>query len=392
MLDQLACLFAPRLPDLTDWPAPLLPLPTQEPELVDRAQAVFSALDQLAFNGADRETNPYKLLLGLGCRDPITREADQLPGRAGRAPHYERLGAYATVGIPIRDGFTLRGHHSMGPPGAPIVIVVHGIFDSHVSPYVVELAEVLRRWGFHVFALDLRDHGLARGEPPPPSLGIEEGRDLLAAAKALGRGEGVSVGLLGLSYGGHCVVRAAHEASRTDQAHLLRGGVMAVGAPLDVARGAAAFDDGSLLPQPQGLVDRAMFWGVMRTVKQHLVQRLAEQGKTAGADRVYGQYIREVILPAYPELPQDPDRFLAQATCATPEVMAELAVPTALIHPVDDPLVPVQHMRSALAAAAGNPLVHGVELPLGGHVGLSAVDPASTLELLAAFFGRLRDG
>lgn len=392
MLDQLACLFAPRLPDLTAWPAPPLPLPGREVELVDRARAAFAALDQVVFDGGERETNPYKLLLGLGCRDMVTREADQLPGRAGCAPNYDRFDAFTTVGIPIKDGVTLRGHHSQGPPGAPIIIVVHGLFDSHVSSYVVELAEVLRRWGFHVVALDLRDHGLSRGVPPPPSLGIEEGRDLLAAAKALSRGEGVSVGLLGLSYGGHCVVRAAHEAGRTGQAELLRGGVMAVGAPLDVAEGAAAFDDGSRLPRPSGVVEKIMFWGVMRSVQQHLVQRLGEQGKTAGAEGVYSQYIREVVLPAYPDAPQEVDRFLDEASCTKPSVMAELAVPTALVHPVDDPLVPVEHMRRALAAAQGNPLVHGLELPLGGHVGLSAADPGSTLQLLAAFFGRLRDG
>jgi predicted alpha/beta-fold hydrolase len=392
MLDRIACLLAPQLPDLTAGPAPALPNPCREPDLTDRARAAFEALDQIAFEAGGRETNPYKLLLGLGCRDVLTREADQVPGRAGMAPNYERFDGYATLGIPLGDGVTMRGHHSQGPPGAPIVIIVHGLFDSHVSGYVVELAEVLRRFGFHVVALDLRDHGLSRGVPPPPCLGLEEGRDLLKAARALSRGEGVSVGMLGLSYGGHCVVRAAFEASRTGHADLLRGGVMAVGAPLDVAEGVRAFDDGSRLPRPGSLFERVMFWGVQREVNRQLKVRMKEHGLSAARRSVYEQYIRQVIMPAYPDGPGDLDALLLEASCARPEVMAELAVPTALVHPVDDPLVPVEHMRKALAAAGGNPLVHGLELPLGGHVGLSAADPRSTMELLAAFFGRLRDG
>jgi len=392
MLEQLACLLAPRLPDLAAAPAPPLPNPCREPDLTDRARAVFDALDRISFNGAGRETNPYKLLLALGCRDMVTRAADQVPGRAGMAPNYDLIGGFTTLGIPLGNGVTMRGHHSQGPPGTPIIIIVHGLFDSHVSGYVVELAEVLRRYGFHVVALDLRDHGLSRGIPPPPSLGLEEGRDLLAAARALSRGEGVSVGMLGLSYGGHCVVRAAYEAGRTGQADLLRGGVMAVGAPFDVAAGTKAMDDGSHLPRPKSLFERAVFWGVLRTVNRQLAGRMAEHGLSAGRRDRYAQYIREVILPAYPDGPSDLDSLVQAASCARPEVMARLAVPTALVHPVDDPLVPVEHMRRALAAAQGNPLVHGLELPLGGHVGLAAADPRSTMELLAEFFGRLRDG
>ena len=71
--------------------------------------------------------------------------------------------------------------------------------------------------------------------------------------------------------------------------------------------------------------------------------------------------------------------------------MGLIRVPTAILHPTDDPLVPVTHARCAQEAAAGNPFVHVRELPVGGHVGLAGADGPGTLALLASFLGPLRD-
>lgn len=393
MLEWLPCLLAPRVEPLVAHPAPPLAAPGREADLATRAAAAAKRVAELApafASGPD----PARLLLALGCTNALTRAADQDPETAGRAPVYEPFGAWAPLAIPLPDGVTLHGHHSLGPPGAPIVVVVHGLFDSHVTLYVVELAEVLRRWGFHVVALDLRDHGRLRGRPPTPGLGLAEGRDLLAAVEALTRAEPVSVGLLGLSYGGHCVVRAAHEASRAGKAQLLRGGVLSVCAPLDLPAALAAFDGRVALPRPPNLLGRVVLWGLLRTLRSQLGGRLEEAGLPRRGAAPFRRYVERVLLPGHPGVAPagDVDGFLEAAASAKPEVLADLEVPTLLVHATDDPLVPVDHLQQALAAAGDNPLVHGLELGAGGHVGLAACDGPATLELLSRWFGALRDG
>ena len=389
MLDWLACRFAPRLLDLAAVPTPELPEPSGSNDLAERTLEAFAALDASPFQGSG-VTDPYRLLMGMGCSDLITREADQNHDTAGRTPNYRRAPAFQPVEIPIEGGPVLTGQRSTGAPGAPVIFVVHGLFDSHVSGYVVEYAESLRRFGFHVLALDLRDHGQLLGGAHRPSLGVAEGRDLFAAARALSRAEGVSVGLLGLSYGGQCVVRAAHEATLAGEPEVLRGGVMSVCAPLNMQRALGDFDDPSQLPRPHGLMNRAIFRELMRVMDRHL--RLRPPSVRLPKHRAFEAYIREVLIPAYPEMPPLVGAFQGVARSTQASVLGAVQVPVAVLHPTDDPLVPVSHAHDARVAAGDNPYVHVRELPHGGHVGLGAVDGPGTLGLLASFFGTLRDG
>jgi predicted alpha/beta-fold hydrolase len=390
MLDWLACqLLAPRLVDLTQVPTPPLPEPWVDNDLLTRARRTHEELDALEWQ-ARGPINPYKLLMGMGCRDLTTREADQQPDTAGRAPNYAPYPAFQPLEIPLDGGPVLTGHHSTGAPGAPVVMVIHGLFDSHVTGYVVEYAEVLRRMGFHVVALDLRDHGRQLGRGLPPSLGIEEGRDLFAAARTLSHAEGVSVGIVGMSYGAHCAVRAAHEATLAGEPEVLRGGVLALCGPLDIHEAILGFDDHGRLPGADAFMDRMIFSELMKVLDRFL--RLRTRGVALPRADAYRVYVEQVLLPAYPEMPGEFDAFLDEARSSQPAVMGKLAVPTAIVHPVDDPLVPVTHARRAREAAGDNPYVHVRELTFGGHIGLAGVDGAATQQLLATWFGRLRDG
>ena len=390
MLDWLACRFAPRLVGLDTLQTPDLPDPAPDEELLARALRSFGEVDQLTFQPSGPTTNPIRLLMGMGCRDLITREADQHPDTAGRTPNFDRHPAFQPLEIPVEGGPVLTGHHSTGAPGAPIVIVVHGLFDSHVAGYVIEYSEALRRFGFHVVALDLRDHGRLLGSEHVPSLGLEEGRDLLSAARTLTRAEGVSVGLLGMSYGGHCVVRAAYEASAAGEADVLRGGVMSICGPLDVYEAIVAFDDRSRLPKAEGFIDRMIFRELLKVMERHL--RLRSRGHQLSANQTYESFVRQVVLPGHPKQPNLVGAFLGKARSAQPGITDAIQVPTLVVHSIDDPLVPVIHARRAKQAAGENPFVHVREVPFGGHVGLGSADGPGTLELLGTFFGRLRDG
>lgn len=388
MLAWFVCRFAPRLRPLLGVPTPELPEPAEQDDLRERAAAVLAALDGLVLR-PEGELDPFRLIFGMGCEDLAGREADQDPTLAGGGRTWAPFGAFQPVEIPVGDGLSLPGRHSVGPPGAPVVIVVHGLFDSHASAYVVPYAEALRRMGFHVVALDMRDHGRLRGKGRVTTLGLHEGRDLLEAARVLGDAEGVSVGILGLSFGGVCAVRAAHEASKAGRPELLRGGVLTIGAPLDMQELVGAFDDPSRLPRPSSLTARLVRRGVLSTLRRHLALRVPPGTSVSRAGHDAESYVREVVLPACPDAPPLVGSFLGLVRCTQKSVLGTLGVPTAIVHSTNDPLVPVLHARRARDAAGDNPCVRVLELPEGGHVALQHVDPAYTQELLATFFGGL---
>ncbi len=395
MLTWFASLAAPKLSDplAAEWPE--LVDPSGIPDLAGRGAAVIEEALATRFPKAGTpggSLDGFRLIWGMGARDLIRSEADQNPELAGRTPTFADYPAFQPVELPIGDDVVLTGRRSTGAPGAPIVMVVHGMFDSHTARYVVELSEGLRRWGFHVLALDMRGHGQRLGVGPPPSMGLYEGRDLLAAAKMLTRQESVSVGILGLSYGGQCAVRAAHEATLAGEEEVLRGGVLSVGAPLNTTRAVGHLDDPSELPRGSSFLQRRIAGQISAVVRRQLRLRGRQQSSNPTASESFAGYIREVVLPAYPDTPPLVGSFLGEARSTQPGVLDKLAVPTLLVHSADDPLVSISHLDDATELARDNPLVGTLRLSGGGHCGLLYADLEGTTELLSTWFGRLRDG
>jgi predicted alpha/beta-fold hydrolase len=388
MLSWLACQLAPKIGDLAATPVPALPEPGRAEAPSDRAREAAAALAAVPFRPRT-DIDAHGALMALACRDLVTAEADQHPDTAGRTPNWAPYPEFQEVEIPGSGGVTLTGRHSVGPPGQPVVIVVHGLFDSHVSRYVIEHAVSLAHMGFHVVALDMRDHGRLRGKKPPGSLGVHEGKDLFAAASALGDKEGVPVGILGLSFGGQCAVRAALEATLAGRPEVLRGGVMTLSAPLQIQEAICALDDRTRLPPPQGLRRKLITRELYAVLQRHLRLRLGEQ-KLAHPAADYEGYIREIVLPAYPDLPNLVGAVLGAARCTQPSVLGAIKVPVAIVHAADDFLVPPLHLREAKRAAGDNPFVTTRELPAGGHVSFAIADPVGTMGMLAAWFGTLR--
>lgn len=391
MLRWLLGLVAPRLVPLHAAPSVALPDPSDAPDLADRAAATLAEVAEAPYEGG-RGPSAGRLLLGMGALDLVTREADRNPDTAGRTPNYAGFPAFQPVQIPGADGVVLKGHHSTGAPGAPVVIVVHGLNDSHVSHYVVEHAEVLRRWGFHVFALDMRSHGQLLGAAPPPSLGPHEGRDLFAAARALADKEGVSVGILGLSYGGQCAVRAAHVASAEGRPDVLRGGVMAVCAPLNIHEAVCSLDDPSRLPRLPSVFERLMVREMVRFIRKNMRNRSRHGRPGLPPCESHEMFVREVVIPAYPDALPLAGAYLGAARSSQAKIMGDLSVPTLVLHSDDDPIVPPLHAHEAREAAGDNPMVGVRVVHGGGHVALGYADGPNYLRLLATFFGRLRDG
>lgn len=109
------------------------------------------------------------------------------------------------VEIPSRDGTTLRGTYTLGRPGAPAILLVHGRSDSRAR--MVSWADALAARGAHVLRIDLRGHGVSGGVAV--TFADREPEDVIAAADWLATQSNVGeLHVLGASMGGGAVLAA----------------------------------------------------------------------------------------------------------------------------------------------------------------------------------------
>jgi uncharacterized protein len=89
---------------------------------------------------------------------------------------------YQAVSFPSRgDHVPLAGWYVENRPGAPVVIVVHGIRESRHDGKVLTAAGMLARGGYNVLLFDLRNHGDSGRDGGRTSMGNREYRDVLGA-------------------------------------------------------------------------------------------------------------------------------------------------------------------------------------------------------------------
>jgi pimeloyl-ACP methyl ester carboxylesterase len=137
----------------------------------------------------------------------------------------------------------LHGRLALRPERAPLVILVPGLFQSSSFHQMRNAAAVLYSVGMSVLIIDQRAHGATLAAQPSvaTTLGVYEGRDLVAVADALRARDGCAgyvkrVGLLGFSAGGTSVLRAFmddRKAASTAGQLRFDGGVLAVSPVLD---------------------------------------------------------------------------------------------------------------------------------------------------------------
>lgn len=141
------------------------------------------------------------------------------------------------IHVPTRDGASV-ALHRRALPGAPPVLLVHGISSNHHFWDLMpgrSLAQHLHAEGFDVWNMDLRGHGSARtlpdGSPQPAPWAIDHygQHDLPAAIAHIQAATGQSqLGYVGHSMGG--MVLAIHLATSTDPGLFA---AVTVGSPLD---------------------------------------------------------------------------------------------------------------------------------------------------------------
>jgi len=259
-----------------------------------------------------------------------------------------------------------------GAPARPGLIVVHGLFSSRRFDYVRQIAvHAYYEWGFNVLALDLRSFGLTNlTSQAPTTVGWKEGEDVVAAGRYLKQLGATTVGALGISLGGSAVLGACH-ADGADET--LEGGILAISPPADVRAMATRLSRRLPLSHPAYALNRG-FWAM-------LTSRIREAGWEGIEDFLdpleqvsaayYGVEAEELWRRASPR-----------------EHIADARVPVLVLHPDDDPVIPVEHARMLDEAARDNDLVRVWTLPGGGHGAIDAVDREWFYAVARGFFER----
>jgi predicted alpha/beta-fold hydrolase len=267
-------------------------------------------------------------------------------------------------------------------PGAPAVVIVHGIAGSKDSHCCMRAAVAIHRCGYHAVRVDMR--GAGDSVVDAPSLyhaGITSDLDLVVRHLANDpRVSGVLV--LGFSGGGSQALKLVGEWGDRPPAGVVA--VATVSAPLDYTRVAPRMDSLPCLPYRfhvlRGLLDRARAFVVHHPMRAHY--RLADLD---GIKR-FRRYDGEIIVPMH----GFPDVDTYYRAASSGPSLDKVRVPTILIHAEDDPMVPIDTVRPWLENASRSVRVKLTKH--GGHIGwLAGLDETSwikgwaTSEALAFF-------
>ena len=271
-----------------------------------------------------------------------------------------------------QDGTPLCGYLAVQPssdPG-PSLILAHGLFSSKNSAAVQALAlRAYYRWGFHVLALDLRNHGdSSRLSGAPTSLGYRESDDILAAARFLASIDRVNtVAVVGTGIGASSALLAA---GRTTPDRPLAGGVVAVNGYARASREAEFL---SATGRP---------WSPAYAIRLRFGLVLLLKTVTCGPRPVTDlrRYIREVAAQYYEISEEELYRKASPAGA-----VSAIEVPCLIIHSRDDPVIPVAEARELEALASENPMVGVLVAPAGGHAMYQAVSPGWFYTVLETF-------
>jgi dienelactone hydrolase len=226
----------------------------------EQLHPLFGGLTTLSYFGADAKARafdqrivPAEVASGTsleqGCAAPFAAApiGADVPGFAGvwiplaihggQAPAAVSCDEHGrALGEDAEQSFCMFARTALQPGGPhPLIVVVHGLFDSSAQYYVQRTAAVLYQHGYSVLLPDLRDHGDTLRAAPrlATTLGVLEGPDLLALAKALRQSCALRVsrlGLAGISGGALASLRAF----TLDSAETFDAGVLALSPLLDV--------------------------------------------------------------------------------------------------------------------------------------------------------------
>jgi predicted alpha/beta-fold hydrolase len=306
----------------------------------------------------------------------VTDQRDYAPARWLPGPH--AMTVFATVARPLPrppqrrerwelpDGDFLDVDRTPGAgPGAPVLVVLHGLEGSSRAPYVRGLVAVARRRGLAAVAVNFRgcsgeENRLARFYHSGETGDLAHVVGRLAAERP-----GRPIVVAGFSLGGNVAAKWMGECGDA-----LPGEVRAAAAispPFDLARCARALD----APGFWNLVYRERFLGRMRRKALRKAPRFPDVFDVPAirAARTFAAYDGAVTARIHGFA--SAEDYWRRSSSG--RFLAGVRRPLLALLAADDPIAPLDD--DAVAAARRNPAVTLVVTPAGGHVGFVSGAP-----------------
>jgi len=234
-------------------------------------------------------------------------------------------------------------------------ILVHGLEGSSESQYVLGNANKLWRAGANVIRMNMRNcGGTERLSPTLYHSGLSGDVDAVMRF-FLERERLQSIALVGYSMGGNLVLKLAGELG-TNAPSQLRS-VVGVSPAIDLGPSAAA------LHLPQNRIYERRFLRALRKRfrrKAMLFPRAYDPNRAEGIDSL--RDFDDRITALYSGFCSAEDYYFRAAAA---RVVAQIAVPTLVLHALDDPFV--QITPESLAALQANPHITLLQPEHGGH-------------------------
>jgi predicted alpha/beta-fold hydrolase len=274
-------------------------------------------------------------------------------------PHVARSPAYARERWRTPDGDFIDVDHVPAAPGAPWLVLFHGLESSSSSRYAVAFAQTARARGWHFVVPHFRGcSGELNLAPRSYHSGdFDEIGWVLARIRATA---GAPVLVAGVSLGGNALLRWAEEAGNT-AASMVRA-LAAISAPVDLVAAGTAIDRGL-----NWLIYARMF---LRTMKPRALAKWEQYPDLFDRERL----IAARTLRDFDDCFTAPLHGFAGAddywrrASATPH-LAAIRVPALVLNARNDPIVPGSSLPEPHEVGAHVTLWQPRE---GGHVGFVA--------------------
>jgi predicted alpha/beta-fold hydrolase len=244
----------------------------------------------------------------------------------------------------------------------PTLVLVHGLEGSSNSIYMLGTATKAFRAGFNVVRLNLRTCGDSEHLTSKPyHAGVSS--DLRAVVDELiMRDRLPSIFIGGFSLGGNLVLKCAGEYAA--EAPVALRGAFAVSPSIDLSACADAIEKRS------NRIYEQRFLKALKKRVRRMVERYPELYNLDVLSQVRTIRDFDAHFTAVHGGFENADDYYARASARS--LIAEIRIPTLIIHAQDDPFIPFQSFRDS--SIGENPFVTMLAPSAGGHVGFISRD------------------
>ncbi|MEO5589631.1 MAG: hydrolase [Gemmatimonadaceae bacterium] len=257
------------------------------------------------------------------------------------------------------DGDFLDLHHLDAPPGAPILLLLHGLEGSVRSHYIQGLLGEASRRGWRATALTFRSCGGELNRAPRFYHSGETGDIAFVIDYLLASFPSSSIVAAGSSLGGNVLLKYLGERGTTVLPAL--AGAVAISVPFDLERSSRHIDVGFSRIYQQSFL-RSLRNKAARKLDEF--PHLASRASLATVSTMF-EFDDCFTAPVHGFL--NARDYYSQSSSIS--WLGTISIPTLLLSAVDDPFLPPEVLEEVRKIARANPAID-VDFPArGGHVG-----------------------